>query len=142
MRLLGLSTAVCLILLAAACAPAAGRPSIPYLAAPQEIISALAAYGPTITPPSGYNFFSIETIGDTFITLRADVTTGIAVIGILGGTSTPPMRLTITTLEQPQLTQVALSGLPVGRQTNDMLDEIVRFLDQRFSRAPVPGGQG
>jgi hypothetical protein len=100
----------------------------------------LRAYGPTLPPPSGYNFFSIETIGDTFITLRADVTTGVAVLGVLGGTSTPPMRLTVTTLEQSQLTQVALSGLPVGTATNDMLDRIVQFLDERFQRAPVPGG--
>lgn len=118
-----------------ACAPAAGKPAVPYLAAPQEVISAVAQFGPLMQPPSGYNFFSIETIGDRYITLRADATTGTAILSALGGTSTPPARITVTTLEQADVTNVAVSVLPAN--LGDWYDKVLQELDMRFRRAPI-----
>lgn len=129
-----------LLAVLAACAPAAGRPTVPYLAEPQEIISAVAQFGPQIEPPGGYNYFSIETIGDGYITLRADVTTGVAILGALGGTSSPPARITVTTLEQSEVTNVAVSVLPASE--GGLYDKLIRELDVRFRRAPTQGPAG
>jgi len=129
-----------LLALVTACAPAAGRPAVPYLAAPQEVISAVAQFGPLMQPPAGYNFFSIETIGDTYITLRADATTGTAILSALGGTATPPARITVTTLEQADVTHVAISVLPAN--LGDWYDKVLQELDMRFRRAPTQGPAG
>jgi hypothetical protein len=135
-----LSAVGVLVVVVVACAPAAGRPTVPYLAVPQEIISAVAQFGPQMEPPAGYNFFSIETIGDGYITLRADVTTGVAILGAFGGTSSPPARITVTTLEQADVTNVAVSILPAS--SGDLYDKLIRELDVRFRRAPAQGAAG
>ena len=119
--------------LTAACAPAAGRPAVAYLANQQEIIGAVAQFGPLMTPPEGYNFFSIETIGEAFITLRADVTTGVAIIQAITGAPREPARVTITTFEQPGVTRVAVSVIPGG--LTELYDAILGRLDARFQRA-------
>lgn len=121
-----------------ACAPAAGRQAVPYLAQPQEVISAVAQFGPQLQPPSGYNYFSIETIGDGFITLRADVTTGMVVLGALAGsTGSPPARITVTTFEQADVTSVAVSILPAN--LGGLYEKLLQELDVRFRRAPSQG---
>lgn len=132
-RYLKVAASLTLTFIIVSCAPAAGRPAIPYLAEPQEVISAMAQQGPFIEPPAGYNFLSIETIGDGYITLRADATTGVQILSVLGGSSTPPLRVTVTTLEQGEITSVAISVLP--RNAGDVYERIVRILDERFARA-------
>jgi hypothetical protein len=118
-----------------ACTPAAGQQAIPYLAAPSEIISTVAQFGPFLELGRGYDFPSIETIGDGYITLVAPVMTGVQVMGVLGGLAPhPPLRITITTFEQPEATTVAVSVTPV-QQRSRIVEMVLRELDMRFRRA-------
>ena len=119
------------------CAPAAGRPAIPYMAQPSDIIGAAAQFGPQIQPGGAFNYLGIETIGDNFITLAADQTTGMQVLGALGGNSQTTIRITLTTVESGDVTQVAVSGLPRGNSVaSSTVDKLVGELDTRFRRAP------
>ena len=56
-------------LVVGACAPAAGRPAIPYAATQSEIIGAVTSFGPLIQPGGAYNYLSIESIGGSYVTL-------------------------------------------------------------------------
>ena len=53
-----------LLAILAACAPAAGRPAIPYRATSSEIIGAIAQFGPQIQPGRSYNYFSTSPAGN------------------------------------------------------------------------------
>ncbi len=120
----------------AACAPAAGRPTIPYLAPSSEVIGAIAQVGPQLRPGGAYNFLGIETIGDNFITLVADKRPDSQILGSLTG-SANTVSLTLTTIQNGEVTQVATSGLPRDNSVvNRMLDTIIQELDNRFQRAP------
>ncbi len=135
-RLYALSLTFVLTVLAA-CAPAAGRPAIPYVAQSSDIVGAAAQFGPQLRPGGAYNFLSIETIGDNFITLSADQTTGSQILGALGGNSSTTIRITLTTVQSGEVTQVAISGLPRGNSiANRTLDTVIQELDSRFQRAP------
>lgn len=124
-----------------ACAPATGRPAIAYVASPEDIISAVAQFGPQVQPGGGYNFLGIETIGDRFISLAASTTTGVQILSALGGNSTTTtIRVTVTLIPtSEQITQIAISALPTGNSvTNSTVDTFIRLLDERFRRAPQP----
>lgn len=86
-------------------------------------------------PPSLYNHFSIETIGEGFTTLRADMVGGAAFMTVLGGGQNVPARVTITTFEQSEVTSVAISITPANH--GNFYENIVRELDQRFRRTPA-----
>lgn len=133
--------ALALLLSLAACAPAAGRPAIAYVASPEDVISAVAQFGPQIQPSGGYNFLGIETIGDRFISLAASTTTGVQILSALGGNSTATtIRVTVTLVStSEQITQIAISALPTGNSVaNSTVDTFIRLLDERFRRAPQP----
>lgn len=130
----GPSATLVVLAVLAACAPAAGRPAVAYLAAPKEVIRAVAQFGPTMQPPTGYNYFSVETIGDGRITLRSDRTTVRAILGTLSGDANAPAHITVTTLEQERVTSVAISVVPSG--LGGLYDRVLQELDMRFRRAP------
>lgn len=124
-----------------ACAPAAGRPVIVYQAATPDVISAISQFGPQIQPNRAFNFLSIETIGDRFITLTAAQTTGFQVLGALGGNaSSMTVRVTVTVAPVGGgVSQVAVSALPAGNGVaNNTADKVIAELDQRFRRAGQP----
>lgn len=130
-----------LIFLVAACAPAVGRPAIVYSAAAPDVISAISQFGPQIQPGGAFNYLSIETIGDRYITLAASQTTGSQVLSALAGSAaSTTIRVTITVAPvNDQVTQVAVSALPAGNSiANRSADRIVSELDQRFKRAGQP----
>ncbi len=134
-----LMMSVAFLIILASCAPQAGRPAIPYFASPSEIIAAIAQFGPLLEPEELYNFYSIEVIGDSFITLRADPTTGGMILGALAGARVDPVRVTVTVFSQfgPQeVSSVAISELPRG--TTKPVEQIIQELDKRFQRVPSP----
>ena len=134
-RLHALSLVLVLTVLTA-CAPAAGRPTIPYLAPSSEVIGVVAQVGPQIRPGGAYNFLGIETIGDNFVTLVADKRPDSQILGSFTG-SANTVRLTLTTIQNGDVTQVATSGLPRDNSVvNRTLDTIIQELDTRFERAP------
>jgi len=124
-----------LLIVLAACAPAAGRPAIPYRATSSEIIGAVAQFGPEIQPGRSYNYFGIETISNNAVTLYADETTATRIIGAIAGSTRSTVRVTVTTFEGPGSTSVAISTTPPGDE--ELYELFVRELDRRFERAPT-----
>ncbi len=129
--------ATCLLL--AACAPAAGRATLTYRAEPRDVVSAIVRRAPTMAPPQGYNHFSIETISDSGVTLRADPLTGVSVVGFVTGIPTETALVTISTFDDGEETIVAISVVP-GR-LEEVYESIVAILDDEFGRTlTLPGG--
>ena len=111
-----------------ACAPAAGRATLQYEAQAEDIIGAIAEIGITIQPSSAYNFFSINTIGDRFITLQATTTGGVSFF--FGGGS---VTLNFSAIQNGETLTLAASGQG-GSLVNDAIDMITGQLDIRFTR--------
>ena len=110
-----------------ACTPAAGRPATFHNAAVSDVIAEIAAYGITIEPSSGFDFYSIETIGDRFTTLYAENTLGNAIL--FGNQSS---RLTFSATESDGGTLLAASGR--GANAEDRLDQILAHLTATLNR--------
>ncbi len=109
-----------------ACAPAAGRPAIQLQGTTQDMINAVVATCPTIAP-ANYNFLSIESIGDNFVSCRASVTTGMAILGALGGSSSPDQRLNVSfSSVSENIVQVAVSSFPRNTTIEDQLENALR----------------
>lgn len=131
--------ALSIALLAAACAPAAGRATVSYLAEPSEIVTTLARQASRLTPPDGYNYFSIESINDTGVTLRADPVVGLSVVAFVAGVPTEPARVTITTFADGAETVVAISVFP--SRLEEVYQSVIALLDDSFGRPlSLPGG--
>lgn len=118
---------VLLAVLVASCAPAAGRPTEEYVASAQDLIGEIASFAITLQPHPSMNYYSIETIGDRFITVAAESTFGMA---ILIGQSTT--RITFTLQERGSVTVLASSGRGTNAQ-ND-IDKIILHLATVFER--------
>ncbi len=123
---------VALLLLVAACAPAAGRQGLYYQADTREIIALIARFGPQIEPPSGYNYFSVESVSETTISLRADPLVGFTVVGLVTGIATEPARISVTSFQQSDHALVAIGISP--STLPDVYDALVAILDSRFRR--------
>ena len=122
-----------LAVLLAACAPAAGRPVIAYEVDPERIIGEIAAIGVELRPPgTAYNFYSITSIGDRFITLQAETTAGFTFF-VGGGRVT----LTFSATSADGVTRLAASAAGDRTAGNATIDEIIVQLDARFRRAAV-----
>lgn len=126
---LALSLLGTLLLTITACTPAAGRPVEQFIGVPQDVIAEIAAYGVSLQPENQMNFFSIESIGDRFVTLSSESTTGYS---ILFGSQTT--KLTFSATQQGDLTLLASSGQ--GSNAKDMLDKIILHLHSVFETPP------
>jgi hypothetical protein len=115
-------------LLVVACAPAVGRATVQYQAQPQDLISAIAEIGITLQPGTAFNFFSINSIGERFITLQATTTGGFSFF--FGGSS---ITLNFSAIQSGEIVSLAASGTG-GSASNDAIDQIVAQLDLRFTR--------
>lgn len=121
-----------LLLVLAACAPAAGRPVLAYHAQAEDVISEIAAIGVEMQPGSAYDFYSITAIGDRFVTLQANTTAGFSLF--FGGSRT---ALTFSATQSGDVTRLAVSSQGNRQAGNDSIDEIIQQLDARFDRGPV-----
>ncbi|MDF1521231.1 MAG: hypothetical protein P1P87_00245 [Trueperaceae bacterium] len=120
-------------LVVAACAPAAGRGIVAYEAAPDELIGEIAAFGVSLRPPgSAYNFYSITSIGDRFVTLQAETTAGFTFF--VGGGR---VSLTFSATVADGVTRLASSAAGDRGAGNESIDEIIRHLDAKFRRVPI-----
>ena len=121
------------VVLVAACAPAAGRPTYLFRNSRKQVIETVVAVAPTVKPPDGYNYFGIDKIGDTYVSLVATPTTGLAVLGALGGTREVEYRVTVTTLksEASGTTRVAFSAVPYA--ANSFVDHLIVALDRELT---------
>jgi len=134
-----LISAVTLIVAVSACAPAASRATVTYTATPTEVIAVVARQAGSITPPDGYNYFSIETIGESSVTLRADPVTGLSVVGFVAGIPTEPARVTVSTFADGAETVVAISVFP--SRLTEVYDAVVALLNRNLGRTlTLPGG--
>ena len=128
---------IIIALVVGACAPAAGRPAIPYAATQSEIIGAVTSFGPLIQPGGAYNYLSIESIGGSYVTLVADQITGAQILNAFGsGPVNQPVRIVITVVQDGGVARVALAEQPRGNSVASRTAEtIIRGLDERFRRA-------
>lgn len=109
-------------LILTACAPAAGRPAIQIIGTTQDMVNAAVAACPTIAP-SGYNFLSVETIADNFVTCSAQLTTGLAIIDAISETASPDQKLTVSfSSVRENIVQVAISSFPKNSEIEAQLE--------------------
>jgi hypothetical protein len=124
MKKLGVVIFITLALVA--CAPAAGRPGVQLQGTTQDMINATVAACPTIAP-ANYNFLSVESIGDNFVSCRASVTTGVAILGALGGSRAEDQRLNVSfSAVSDNVVQVAISSFPRNTTIEDQLENALR----------------
>lgn len=116
------------VLLLAACAPAAGRATVQFNGQAEDVIGAIAEIGITLQPSSAYNFYSINTIGERFITLQATTTGGVSFF--LGGSS---ITLNFSAIQNGDVVTLAASGQ--GSVADESISQIVEQLSIRFDRA-------
>jgi len=116
-------------LLFSACAPAAGRASVQYQAPSQEVIGAIAEIAVNMVPLSGYNYFSINSINDRFVTLQSDRTGGASFL--FGAKS---LTLSFTALQNGDVTTLAANGDGSSDLVKATIKKITSELDARFTR--------
>ena len=131
-----------LLLSLTACAPRAGRGVISFYAEPGEVIATLAREGPLLATPDPYDYFSIEEIGNSFITLRAEPSWSLFFL------DTHALRMRVTVFDHAGVSSVAVHTIP-SSDSNDisivrsddelMFARIIGLLDQHFDRAPNVG---
>lgn len=113
-----------------ACTPSAGRPVEEFIATPQDVIGEIAAYGVTLQPGDQMNFFSIDAIGDRFVTLTSQSTAGFSLF--FGQAKTD---LTFSATQRGDVTLLASSG--TGANAEDMLDMVILHLHSVFDSPPA-----
>lgn len=118
---------VALALALAACAPTAGRPAVEFVANAEDVISEIAIYGVSRQPNANMNFYSVESIGERFITLYSESTVGFTIL--IGRMET---RLSFTAQQRGDVTVLAASGR--GTNASDELDIIIMYLSSVFER--------
>lgn len=119
----------------AACTPAQGVKPRVYAASSAEILTAISQLGPAVQPLTGYNYFSVIETTANQVTLRAEPTVGVQ---ILGGSA--PIVATFTALQSGNTTSVTHTAKrgsdTVARASaiNANIDNIYRQLATRFSQ--------
>lgn len=116
-----------------ACAPAAGRQAIPYLADQEDIIGTVIQLGSTLRPGDSHNYFSIESVGPGHVVLFSEPTGGTVFLGALFGVYAPSIRLSVTAFQQDNVSFVAVS-VPSGSER--LYELVINALDTKFRRAP------
>lgn len=117
----------------AACTPAQGVKPRVYAASSTQLLTAISQLGPTVQPLAGYNYFSVIETTANQVTLRAEPTVGVQ---LLGGNA--PIVATFTALQSGNTTSVThtarLGSDTVGRASaiNANIDNIYRELATRF----------
>lgn len=116
---------IMLVLICTACAPAAARPPAHFQGNIKDLVSVAVAACPAITV-LGYNFMSIESIGDSFVTCRASATTGVAILGLLGGVTSPDLRLNVAFSATKDGVLAYISSVPHNTDVEDQLEQALR----------------
>ena len=127
--------ALSILVLLAACTPAAARPPIQLQGTVQDMVTSAVAACPTITI-LGYNYMNIESIGDSFVACRASATTGVAILGLFGGVTSPDLRLNVAFSAVTEgVVQTYISSVPRNTDVEDQLETALRT---QFSIVSLP----
>ncbi len=124
---LWIPAALALVLALAACAPTAGRPAVEFQASAEDIISEIAIYAVNQQPDPNMNFYSVESIGDRFVTLTSESTLGFSLF--IGRMET---RLNFTAQQRGDVTVLAASGR--GTNAGNEIDKFILYLSSVFPR--------
>lgn len=116
------------VLVAASCAPAAGRGTEEFVASAEDVIAEIAFVGPNLQPGAQMNFYTVETIGDRFVTLVSASTFGFT--ALFGQAQT---RLTFSAQQRGPVVLLAASG--TGANADLDIDRILAHLRTVF---PAP----
>ncbi len=117
--------ALSILVLLTACTPAAARPPIQLQGTVQDMVTSVVAACPTITI-LGYNYMSIESIGDSFVACRASATTGVAILGFFGGVTSPDLRLNVAFRAVADGVVAYISSVPRNTDVEDQLQNALR----------------
>jgi hypothetical protein len=126
--------ALSILVLLAACTPAAARPPIELQGTVQDMVTASLTACPTITI-LGYNYMNIESIGDSFVACRASATTGVAILGLFGGVTSPDLRLNVAFSAVADRVIAYISSVPRNTDVEDQLETALRT---QFSIVSLP----
>jgi hypothetical protein len=134
-QLLGSFIVFSILLLLTACAPAAARPPVQLQGTVQDMVTTTVTACPTITV-LGYNYMNIESIGDSFVACRASATTGVAILGLFGGVTSPDLRLNVAfSVVADRVVQAYISSVPRNTDVEDQLETALRI---QFSMVSLP----
>lgn len=114
-----------IVLVAASCVPAAGRGTEEFVAAAEDVIAEIAAVGPNLQPGAQMNFYTVESIGDRFVTLVSSSTLGFSLL--FGQAQT---RLTFSAQQRGPVTLLAASGTGASAEVD--IDRILAYLRTVF----------
>ena len=126
-RLRGASAAaLVLTLVLASCVPAAGRGVVTFVAAAEDIVAEIAALGPNLQPAPQMSFYTVETIGDSSITLVSTSTLAVTLVF----QAAQRTRLSFTLQQRGETVLLASSGTGVGAEAD--LDRVLGYLRSVF----------
>lgn len=112
----------------AACVPAAGRGTAEFVAPAEDVIGEIAAVAPNLQPVGQMSFYTVEAIGDRFVTISSQSTVAITVL-FRGAVTT---EITFTTAQRGPVTVVAASGS--GTNANADIERIPSYLRTIFDQ--------
>ena len=121
-----LAALVALSLVLASCVPAAGRGTVTFVAAAEDLVAEIAALGPNLQPGPQMSFYTVETIGDRSITLVSTSTLAVTLLF----QAAQRTRLSFTLQQRGDTVLLASSGTGAGAEAD--LDRVLDYLRTLF----------
>jgi hypothetical protein len=115
-----------LVSVLASCVPAAGRGTVTFVAAAEDLVAEIAALGPNLQPAPQMSFYTVETIGDRSITLVSTSTLAVTLVF----QAAQRTRLSFTLQQRGETVLLASSGTGVGAEAD--LDRVLGYLRTVF----------
>ena len=121
-----LAALLALSLVLASCVPAAGRGTVTFVAAAEDLVAEIAALGPNLQPGPQMSFYTVETIGDRSITLVSTSTLAVTLLF----QAAQRTRLSFTLQQRGDTVLLASSGTGAGAEAD--LDRVLNYLRTVF----------
>lgn len=121
-----LVASLALVSVLASCVPAAGRGTVTFVAAAEDLVAEIAALGPNLQPAPQMSFYTVETIGDRSITLVSTSTLAVTLVF----QAAQRTRLSFTLQQRGDTVLLASSGTGVGAEAD--LDRVLDYLRSVF----------
>jgi hypothetical protein len=115
-----------LTVMLASCVPAAGRGTVTFVAAAEDLVAEIAALGPNLQPAPQMSFYTVETIGERSITLVSTSTLAVTLVF----QAAQRTRLSFTLQQRGDTVLLASSGTGVGAEAD--LDRVLAYLRTVF----------
>lgn len=120
------AAALALSLVLASCVPAAGRGTVTFVAAAEDVVSEIAALGPNLQPAPQMSFYTVESISDSSVTLVSTSTLAVTLIF----QAAQRTRLSFTLQQRGETVLLASSGTGVGAEAD--LERVLGYLRTLF----------